>query len=58
MRWSLLGAVVALALWVLGTFIIPVGLGLVHVLLGIGVVLLVRWWALREGTRVGRAAGP
>ena len=57
MSWSLLGALVALALWVLGTFIFPVGLGLVHILLAIGVVLLVRWWALRERTRGGRA-GP
>jgi len=48
MSWSLLGALVALALWVLGTFIVPVGLGLVHVLLAIGVVLLVRWWALKS----------
>lgn len=44
---TLAGAIVALALWFLLTFAVPVGLGIVHVLLAAGVVLLIRWWALR-----------
>jgi hypothetical protein len=43
---NLIGAIVALGLWFLLTFARPVGLGIVHLLLGAGVVLLVRWWAL------------
>jgi hypothetical protein len=45
---NLLGAIVALLLWFLLTFAVPVGLGVVHLLLAAGVVLLIRWWALRE----------
>ena len=45
---NLFGAIVAFVAWFLATFLIPVGLGIVHLLLAAGVVLLVRWWALRE----------
>ncbi|HXE56417.1 MAG TPA: hypothetical protein VNK43_00305 [Gemmatimonadales bacterium] len=45
---SLLSAVVLLALWVVLGFVIPVGVGAVHLLLAAACVLLVRWWALRE----------
>lgn len=44
---NLVGAIIALALWLFGTFLLPVGLGLIHILLAAGVVLLIRWWALR-----------
>jgi hypothetical protein len=44
---TLAGAIVALALWFLLTFVMPTGVGLVHLLLAIGVVLLIRWYALR-----------
>lgn len=44
---DLIGAIVALTLWFALTFVVPAGLGLVHVLLGAGVVLWIRWWALR-----------
>lgn len=40
----LIGALLALLLWVMFTFVIPAGLGIVHVLLAVGVVLLMRWW--------------
>lgn len=40
-------AIVALAVWLLLTFVVPVGIGLVHLLLAAGVVLLIRWYALR-----------
>ncbi len=44
---NLVGAMVALVLWLVGTFLMPIGLGLIHVLLAVGLVLLIRWWALR-----------
>ena len=47
MSLTLLGAIVALSVWLLTTFIIPVGLGIVHLLLAVGAVLLIRWWALK-----------
>ena len=51
-RLSLVLALVAFLLWYL--LLIPVGVqaGAVHLLLATGVVLLVRWWALRpDGPR-------
>jgi len=48
----LLAAVLCLGLWVVLTFLLPVGLGIVHVLLGVGLVLLVRWWVLASPERV------
>jgi len=44
---ELIGAIVALAAWFVLTFLITPGLGIVHVLLAAGVVLLIRWWALK-----------
>ena len=44
---DLLLALVCLALWVIFTFIRPLGVGAIHLLLGAGATLLVRWWALR-----------
>lgn len=41
-------ALVCLLAWVFVTFIHPLGVGLVHILLGAGATLLVRWWALRK----------
>lgn len=48
---DLAGALVALVLWVLLTFVVSPAIGLVHALLGLGVVLLIRWWALRDPVR-------
>jgi len=45
---TLLASLASLLLWVVFTFVRPVGLGVVHLLLAIGAVLWVRWWALRE----------
>lgn len=47
-RISLALALAALALWYV--LLVPVGItaGAVHLLLAVGVVLLVRWWAIRE----------
>jgi len=47
-RLSLALALAALALWFV--LLVPVGIsaGAVHLLLAAGVVLLVRWWALRK----------
>jgi hypothetical protein len=44
---SLTVALLSLVLWVVLTFIRPVGLGIVHVLLCLGAVLWVRWWGTR-----------
>lgn len=43
-------ALAALLLWVVLVFIRPVPFGAVHLLLGLGTTLLVRWWALRDST--------
>jgi len=53
MNWNLLGAIAALLLWVLVVFIEPVGLGIVHLLLALGVGLLIRWWALKYADQPG-----
>jgi hypothetical protein len=47
MIWMVAG-VVCLLVWVVLTFIAPVGLGVVHVLLGAGVLALIRGWVERE----------
>lgn len=47
----LLAALLCLGLWVVLTFILPAGLGIVHVLLGVGLALLVRWWVLASPER-------
>ena len=44
MSLKLLAAIVSLLLWILVTFIVPVGHGMVHLLLGAGVLLMIRWW--------------
>lgn len=48
MNVNLIGAIIALAAWLVLTFIRPVGLGIIHILLAVGVVLLIRWWGLRR----------
>jgi hypothetical protein len=44
----LLIALACIAIWVVLVFVRPIGLGVVHLLLVIGAVLLIRWWALRD----------
>ena len=44
---SLALALAALALWYILAFVTGVTAGAVHLLLAAGVVLAVRWWALR-----------
>ena len=44
---DLLLALVCLLLWVIFTFLRPLGVGAIHLLLGVAATLLVRWWALR-----------
>jgi Flp pilus assembly protein TadB len=46
-RISLVLALAALVLWGILAFAVRVEAGVVHLLLAAGVVLLVRWWALR-----------
>lgn len=43
MKLVLIGALTALALWVVATFVRPLGSGAVHLLLIVGVVLLTSW---------------
>lgn len=50
MDLNLIGALLALAAWVVVTFVFPLGPAgtVLHLLLGLAGVLLVRWWALRK----------
>jgi len=43
---TLVGAIVALVAWFVLTFLVPTGIGLVHLLLAAGVLLFIRWYAL------------
>jgi hypothetical protein len=47
MNATLAIATVCLVAWIILGFVIPVGIGAVHLLLAVAAVLLVRWWALR-----------
>lgn len=47
MVWMLGGAVL-LVVWVFFTYITPAGLGIVHLLLAAGVLLLIRGWVARD----------
>lgn len=47
MNLTLGTSLACLALWIVLTFVVPVGLGIVHLLLGAAAVLWVRW----AGTR-------
>lgn len=44
---TLLVAILSIVAWALLAFVFPVGVGAVHLLLGLGVALLVRYWALK-----------
>ena len=48
----LLAAAACLVAWMVFTFVVPAGLGVVHALLGLGVALLVRWWVLARSQPV------
>jgi len=50
MPLTLLAALAALVLWIILTFIFPLGpsAAVVHLLLGVAGVLFVRWYALRH----------
>lgn len=50
MSIKLPAAILSLLLWILLTFVVPVGLGVVHLLLGAGVLLMIRWWGERNDT--------
>ena len=47
MSLTLIAGLASLLLWIVFTFLLPLGVGAVHLLLGLGTTLLVRWWALR-----------
>jgi hypothetical protein len=46
---TLLLALLLLGTWFVFTFVLPAGLGVVHLLLAAGAVLLMRWWVVSEG---------
>ncbi len=48
---TLLAGVLALGIWVYFTFITPAGLGIVHLLLAAGVLLVIRGWVTRDEAR-------
>jgi hypothetical protein len=48
MSLTLIAGLVSLLVWILITFVFPLGVGAVHIPLGLGVSLLVCWWALRK----------
>jgi hypothetical protein len=48
---TLLASIVCIAAWIVLTFVRPVGLGVVHLLLGAGVVLWMRWWVTKDEKR-------
>ena len=50
MPMLLVGAIASLVVWIIFTFILPLGPAgaAVHLLLGVAGVLFVRWWALRN----------
>jgi hypothetical protein len=50
MSVTLIVALLALASWIVFTFVYPLGAvgAAVHLLLGLSAALLVRWWALRK----------
>ena len=50
-RLSLALALVSLALWFGLAFVLRVQAGAVHLLLAAGMILAVRWWALRPDSR-------
>lgn len=49
MIW-MVGGAACILVWIVLTFVTPVGLGVVHVLLGAGVLLLIRGWVEKEST--------
>jgi hypothetical protein len=50
MPLTLLGAIALLVIWIVFTFVIPLGPSgsAIHLLLGLAGALFVRWWALRD----------
>lgn len=44
---NLIGGIVALVIWLFLTFVNPIAIGAVHLLLALGAVLVIRWWALK-----------
>ena len=46
MHPALIGALVSFVAWIVFGFVMPVGIGAVHLLLAASATLLVRWWAL------------
>jgi hypothetical protein len=48
---TLVAGLLCLVLWVVFTYFLPTGLGVVQVLLAVGVGLVIRWWVVRPPSR-------
>jgi hypothetical protein len=46
-KLSLIVAILSLVLWIVFAFVLPVGIGAIHVLFALGATLLVRWYAVK-----------
>lgn len=47
MNLWLFAGLASLAVWFVFTFVSPIGMGVVHIPLGVGLVALVVWWGKR-----------
>ena len=47
LKLTLALALLSLVLWIVFAFVLPVGIGAIHVLFALGATLLVRWYALK-----------
>lgn len=48
LKLTLALAVLSLVLWIVFAFVLPVGIGAIHVLFALGATLWVRWYALKN----------
>lgn len=47
LKLTLALGVLSLVLWIVFAFVLPVGIGAIHLLFALGATLLVRWYALK-----------
>ena len=47
LKLTLALSLLSLVLWIVFAFILPVGIGAIHLLFALGATLLVRWYALK-----------
>jgi hypothetical protein len=47
LKLTLAVALLSLVLWIVFGFVLPVGVGAIHLLFAVGATMLVRWYAIR-----------